>query len=279
MKKNMNSTSTDSLEGFTKFPHTVLERLLLGQLSKRELILVLLIARLTFGCHKEWAKIIQADLSAIGIRPNHARSIIASSLEKRLILQNQKTKQYKLGSFDLTSAAGDAERLKKLVGKQLIDKSSYNGNSDIPIQGTDGLLNQEHASSYNGNARTFLEGEIIRSDNASAVEPKDNDKDKFIQNVKYNVTSPNFIDPNTFKPRDDKERAAVATWRWLEADKPKSFGLYLSLARKGLPADTFYSLATEIGDDKTISNKGAAFSKRTYEYSRQHLICGKAANV
>ncbi len=279
MNKNMNSINTDSPEGFTKFPHIVLERLLLARLNKRELILVLLVARLTYGCHKHWAEIIQADLSAVGITPNHAKSIIATSLEKGLILQNHKNMQYQLGSFSHTSIAGNTEKLKKLVGKQLIDKSSYNGNNSIPKPGTDELLNREHASSYNGNGRTFLEGEIIRSDNASANTSKDNDKDNFINIDKYNVPSPNFIDPKGFRPSNGQEAAALAVWNALEPHKPNSFGVYLSFARSGLSAELFYELAVEIRDDPSVSNKGAAFNKKAFAHTKRHLVRGKAANV
>lgn len=277
MKKNMNQPSTDSQERFTKVSHIVLERLLTARLNKREYILALLVIRLTSGCHKDWAELIQADLSAVGISPNHAKEVIASSIEKGLLVQNNKTKQYKLGSLNQLPIAGDIEKLKKLVGKQL--NASHNGNIGVPEMGTKELPNQEYASSRNGNIRPFLEGELIRSDNAPANERKDNDKDNFIESSKYNNPSKRFIDPHDFKAKDDKERAALATWNALEPDKPNSFGLYLSLAHKGLSAEMFYSLATEIKDDPTVTNKGAAFAKRTFDFRRWVLIRGKAANV
>jgi hypothetical protein len=64
------------MTGHTRVPHTVYDLLLIEELTKRELLVLLLVARLTYVCRREWVVLRQADLKAIGIGANHARETL-----------------------------------------------------------------------------------------------------------------------------------------------------------------------------------------------------------
>ncbi|GEM_PF-2554044 len=71
----MEQVNDNFSKGHTQIPHWLFQCLLLLNLSKRELKVVLLIIRLTYGCQKKWAKIIQRDLRIIGVGETHAQEV------------------------------------------------------------------------------------------------------------------------------------------------------------------------------------------------------------
>jgi len=82
---------TETKEAFVMFNHSLYHALLIDALTMRELKTALLILRLTIGCQKKWAEVIQADFMIIGIKASHAKEILTRMLDKHLLLQNEKT--------------------------------------------------------------------------------------------------------------------------------------------------------------------------------------------
>lgn len=84
-------------EGFVAIPRGIFDLLLCQGLHKRELSLILLIVRLTYGCrNRSWAHLKQADLTVIGIGPTHAKTTITALLARNLIEQNGNRREYRL---------------------------------------------------------------------------------------------------------------------------------------------------------------------------------------
>ncbi len=274
MKKNMNQSDTTRNEGFTKIPHSVFDGLLLQNLTQRELALLLLVARLSYGCQRRNAVLRQVDLVTIGISAGHAKGVLSSAIAKGVLVQEESDDES--GSlFRLADFCGDGTtrevKLRKLVGKQL-PRTYQNGNTVVPRVVTDNLPIGEDGSYQIGNSRDVIEGEIVGDGEATSPQPKDSDKHKFIEPVKENVVTGTHVDPSRFSPKNDIEAAALEAWRQLEPHKPDSFGLYLSLIKQGFTADVFYSFASEIKNDPTVRRKGAVFNKKAYEYCRQLLV-------
>lgn len=112
-------------EGFTPLPRRTLDSLLCLDLSKRELLILLLVARLTYGCRGQpWIALRQTDLQVVGIGANHARDCLESLLGRGLLVQNESRPEYRLGELvDGEDTPRRLQRLELLVVRQLINPS------------------------------------------------------------------------------------------------------------------------------------------------------------
>lgn len=117
--------SPDRTLGFTPIPRRLLDAVLCADMSKRELYLWLLVARLTYGAQaRQWVALRPADLKVIGIGSNHARAVLAGMLASERLLQNGERAEYRLalpqaaeGSSERTAIR--RQRLRQLVARQI----------------------------------------------------------------------------------------------------------------------------------------------------------------
>jgi len=147
-------------EGFTAIPHKTFDRLLCLDLSKRELLILLLVARLSFGCRSNgWIRLRQVDLQAVGIGATHARECLDSLLHRGLLLQHGYEPEFRLGNLAGEEASRRRRRLEKLIGRQLA-QASQNRNSAKPSLTTTGtqFLPNEELSTYPNGKKTGTSG-------------------------------------------------------------------------------------------------------------------------
>lgn len=204
--------------GFTKIPHGVLESLLVCGLNKRELNAVLLILRLSYGCQRTWARVIQADLDVVGIGDSHAKEILEGLLSKTVLVQNEKTKELKINETIIPSnptkdVSLRLDKLSHLIGKNLPRKTSQNGNSSVTKTVSIKLPKQEASSYQNSNTDPLPKEEDSASENPSTGEPKDIIKEKIINTVK---------ESNGNEKTSNKEKPKVNTDP-LPGSTPKGF--------------------------------------------------------
>ena len=149
---------TASPRGFTAIPRAVFDRLLCMDLTKRELAIVLLIMRLTYGCrNSSWAILRQADLAAVGIKANHAKACLEALLNKGVIAYDQACQAYQVvpnfarNTGNPSPEEGErTKHLSALVARHLTvtaDASKH----PIPKQGSPKFPFWEEIPSQNGN--------------------------------------------------------------------------------------------------------------------------------
>ncbi len=80
------------------------------------------------------------------------------------------------------------------------------------------------------------------------------------------------IDPALFSPMNDKEQAALETWRRVEPNRPESFGFYLWAINQKIPLTKFYEFSSEIIQDPSIKNKGAVFNRKVISYLKRMSV-------
>jgi hypothetical protein len=129
---------------FTALPRQLFDNLLAADLSKRELLILLLIARLTFGVRsKSWVPLRQADLAAVGIRASHARECLTRLLLRGL-LEHDGNQGFRINlhaeAWNTEPASGRRKRVRTLVGTQLASGS-------LPKMGSRALPSGERNSS------------------------------------------------------------------------------------------------------------------------------------
>lgn len=164
------------VEGFTQIPHWVLNTFLCLDISQRGLKLVLLIARLSYGClNHKWIKLRKADLQIIGISPTHAKQVLETAIKTQVILQNERTGELKINEEYLQSKEvindikPKLDRLRKVVGKQL-QMDYQKGNDNVTKIVTPELPNREASFSQKGNPYTFPKRKVSAS-NKSGFTP------------------------------------------------------------------------------------------------------------
>jgi len=277
-KMNMDNKQPPE-EGFVRFNHSLYHALLLTSLTSRQLKVVLLVIRLTLGCHQKWAKLIQAELQIVGITASHAGEVIDELLQKTILVQNEKTGEYRLNEkyFVLDDKRRiRLERLTHLIGDQLY-KTSQSGNPVNPKMVTQDFPNGEHDSSQIGNSDPFQNWEDLISGKSKNTTPKDNDKDNIKHNVKESIAAIDSykriiskVDPHTFVPKTEAQKYALYAWENIEPDKPDSFNLYLWCAHRGLPPEIFDQFTNDILSHDNYDNPGAMFNKKAMDYLRQN---------
>lgn len=269
-----------SEEGFVKLNHSLYHALLLSNLTVRQLRVVMLVLRLTIGCHQKWAKLIQADLQVVGISAPHASELVPELLEKEILTQNEKTGEYRLNEkyFTLNDKKRKRlERLTRLIGIQIY-KSSPNGNSLNPKVVTQGIPLQEHDGYQTGNNNPFLNWEHLILENNNFSTPKDNDKDNIKHKVKESIVTIDpykkvisKVDPHTFVPKTEAQKYALYAWEQIEPDQPDSFNFYLWCAHKGLPPEMFDKFTNDVLSIE-YKNPGAMFNTKASAYLEQNNL-------
>jgi hypothetical protein len=142
--------------GFTAVPRAVFDRLLCLDLTKRELLVVLLIIRLTYGVRNvAWMTLRQADLAAVGIGANHAKATLALLLRRGIIAYDHDRNAYQVArgvGHDIGSDETEAMRaghLARLVAEQLARPTQ--AERSLTETGCQMLPKREEGTSQNGN--------------------------------------------------------------------------------------------------------------------------------
>lgn len=268
-------------KGFTRLPHKIGNILPLLDLTARQRRVVDLIIRLTYGCQKRWAKLNLADLQVVGIAPPHAGKVIDGSLSKSIIVQNGKTKEYRLNEDYLTSEVTNKvsfklEKLRNLVKRQLAKDSYQTGNKEVTEQVTEELPKEEDLAYQSSNDKELPDWEVSDSKQHGFSTPKDIlnkelkkeiDSSKIADNsFRVGSVTSKKVDPTYFAPSNETEYAAKTAWEQIEPDNPDSFGFYLWAMKQGLSSSKFFEFSSEIKADSTIKNKGAVFNNKIREY-------------
>lgn len=278
MENEQERIGTDSFEGgFTRIPYHLYSAILVYGLSLRQLKVVLFIAKLTFGCHVEWANLKQSDPTVIGISSTHAKEVIKSLLDQAILVQNDKTKQFKINqeyliSYTTHEKSPLLDKLASLVGKHIHPKSTQKGNTNVTNLGTSNFPKKETYSSQNGNEESLPKEEQSASQNSNFSPVKDIVKDKFLNSEKYPIAFPSnemgqLVDPNSFSPSNACETAALDICNEFEPHSAYAFTTtYLWACRLDVAADRLYQFASETRQDPSVKNKGAVFRKKVKDY-------------
>jgi len=155
--------------GFAAIPRRTLDLLLCLPLTRRELSVLLLVARLTYGCRNAaWARLLQADLSAVGIGANHAHAVLEDLMSRHYLERRSGMPEYRLGNLEAgfnAVASGRAGRLEALVAVQLtgMPRNRKLQGMAVPDTGRLAVPKREVPSSQNGNASTVLVWRFDRS--------------------------------------------------------------------------------------------------------------------
>lgn len=270
--------------GFTPIPNDLLNTLLASDVTKRELKAILLILRLTKGCHRKWANLRQCDLESAKIGANHAKDIIDDLLAKEMILRYDRLNQFKVneqyflskipktGSFEL-------DRLSKLIGRNLPRQTSPNGSNKVPKTVTTNFPKQEGVTSQSRNMLPIPKREVSTSNDKAFSTPKyiiknilkNNDKDSIADLIKtqYSISD---VNPQAFTPNSNIEFVALEAWKAIEPQKPDSFPVYLWLGKQGLPDHKFGEYKSRVMDNLDIKNKGAMFVTLAMRYLKSRRL-------
>jgi len=243
-------------DGFIKFPTAIYDSLLTTSLAGRELKVVLLIIRLTYGCQQQSCRIRQTDLKAIGIQPSHAKEVLNKILCVGAAEVTRGRYSFSLSWLSANTDSLRQELLTPLIGSNL-PRRSQNGKAQLTQLGRAGLPKEEDASSQNGNYIKIPNQELSTSGNPDSGQAKDS-----VQIPVINSDIESYADLNDFKPKTAAEDAALRAWQFLEPSKPRSFGLYLKAARSGMTADDFDRFVAEIKQSPSTRNKGAVFAMK-----------------
>ncbi len=173
----------EKTENFTKIPNKILHSILLNHFTKRELKIMFLIARLTYGCHRKWARFNLSNLQIVGISPSHAGEVMEILLQNTSVIKNNKTMEFRINEDFLLTEANKKEllisKLKKVVGKNLPHKTSQNGNEELPETGIETLPKEEDEFSQKSNLQLLPKKEVSRSNNGEFSSVKEIMKDKY----------------------------------------------------------------------------------------------------
>ena len=80
------------------------------------------------------------------------------------------------------------------------------------------------------------------------------------------VSRVDFVDPNTFEPKNEHEKASLGAWRELERHNPASFHIFLEAVNKGVRAKRIEKIVEEIKKQKNIRIPSAIFKIMVDKY-------------
>lgn len=154
--------------GFTAVPRAVFDRLLCLDLTKRELFVMLLIVRLTYGVRNSpWVTLRHADLAAVGISASHAKATLALLLRRGVLAYDHDRNAYQVTpgfGHDLETAETEAKRaghLARLIAEQLTRTTQ--AERSLTITGCQTLPKREEGTSQNGNLPSRAPWQSCRS--------------------------------------------------------------------------------------------------------------------
>lgn len=271
-------------KGFTRLPNTFFNALLvvLPKLSSRELRITLLIIRLTYGCHEDWATLRKSDLKIVGIGISHANAVLESLLKKNLVLRDEGNRYQLNVDFILVSAFGQkerTERFKHVVGLQLADKFYQRGYKELTQRVNPLSPESEHDRYQDGNTTNGSFTPISSLIHTKTKQFKDTitDSNKYIDKEiiafpykKKGEERYPKVDPYSFKPQSEIEETALITWQTIERNNPDSFNFYLWAAHKGLPELCFLEFSEKVISQSKVKNPGRYFNGMVMNYLRQH---------
>ena len=158
-------------------PQDVMTCLLCLDLTRRELVVMLLVARLTYGCRgKVWATLRGADLRVVGIGANHAKAVLTRLIERGLLVKDTTAITYRLrvSVEEETERTETAERkalLKNLVRNHLADFPKTE--LTFPKRGIQGLREEERTTYRKGKPSKDVAWRFSRSQGRFLKENRD----------------------------------------------------------------------------------------------------------
>jgi len=265
-------------KGFTRVPNKISNILPLIDLSARGWRVFWLVLRLTHGCQCRWAKLKKSDLKTIGILPSSAKKVLDTLLTKGYIIQNGKTKEYRLNeeylSSEVTKKVGfELEKLRSLIAVQLKERSSQFRNKIITEPVINDLLDEEYSGYQSSNNEGLLDKEGSNSNESDSIPPKDRLNKELNKPIDRNSSKEvaqyrGKVNPYNFPIMNYGQEQILKAWEMLEPDKPDSFDFYHSALKKGVPGDKLMEFANDLVDSR-VKNKGAVFVKKVEEYLKR----------
>lgn len=283
----MEDTPESINNGRVYLDYFYLNALILGGFQLRDIRVCALIIRLTLACKgSDWATVQQKDLSVIGVSDSHAAEVLQSLVERKIIIK----RPYVDNSYQINHAyflsvteknPNRFEQLRALVGLHLFPhKASRGGKSKPPKKVAAFLPAEEEEPSHERSTYHLPPREVYRSKSSGFEQVKDTlerirttDRTMGLigssKNSSYRKSG--LLSPEEFWQQisNPLEEAAYDAWKRLEPYRPSSFGLYVSLLKRGLPLEFFENVSKEISLDKGVEDKGKVFNYRAQEYLRE----------
>lgn len=243
---------------FTRFSHQLLNGIIESELNLRQIKVILLIQRLSSGCHREWTTLKQSDFQGAGITPNHIEEVKKPLLEMGVLLQNGGKPEYKINEDYFIKAEENPTRLTKLIGSHLPKRSSQKRKATIPKEGISNIPKWEETCSQDGNSTShdlalmkdkFID-KIKNTDKDTYIGFEDRSYEKIIQN-----------------PQSKIESDAVELHQMLEPDNIQSFPYYLKILHR-VSINRLYPIASEIKNDTKVEKHNMG---KLFVYKTRHL--------
>jgi phage replication O-like protein O len=126
-------TQKEFKKGYTRIPNRLFNAILIAPYNKRQIKIILLIVRLTYGCGKGSVALKQADLSSIGIDETHAKEALQPLIANQILSRNETTHKVRINYDDLINNIfkdnqKKLNKLQALIGKNLVKSDYSNGN-------------------------------------------------------------------------------------------------------------------------------------------------------
>jgi len=154
-------------DGYTRFAHELLESIMFNDFSKREMKLILAIARKTYGWHKKWDRIDLGQFCGMtNLKKNHISTTLKDLVEKNVVLKHSEkrvsfyaiNKNYSEWVNNAFMPGGDIEEVTPEIlnepGSESIPKQdlneSQNGTRTNPNTGLGVVPKQDSNQSQNG---------------------------------------------------------------------------------------------------------------------------------
>lgn len=243
-----------------------------GKLSMREFKVILLIHRLTEGCHIEWARLRMTDFKAAGIAGGHIKQVLVGLTAKGFIEVNRGNYCLATGLFDqLKDGADEAnEHLRWLVGQHLPDPRTGKRRYTNSVRKYSPF--KESKSYQTGSDPDWVLGQVISGNETDSEIPTNTSKDTVKNTVKESINgdlkssfrgeSP-ILSENSGANKTMSPSEGYAKWAWnkLEPGKPESLPFYLEAFQKNNHG-ILIGFVNELSKDPEVKNKGAAFVSR-----------------
>lgn len=276
---------------FTMIPQFTLDWLILAKLNDTHRRIALLVIRLTYGCHRQWAMLKGADLQATGINPAHAREALESFMITGVLIQNGTNRQFRLDEAKMKLLVKNSDqkkqkRLKNSISAQLKDYIHQVGNGPVTKEEMSSTRTWKPSIIPDGNSSGFPAEELqtrkhsekpITKD-TSNIPIKDIPKDNLI-GVRSGKGFTKVGDrpyrskenPFTYGALNATEQAAKEICIQIETDPQNSFAFYRSaIKNKNVTAQILYDLRDEVLASPNIKNKGAAMNVMIQQFMDEH---------
>lgn len=116
------------------------------------------------------------------------------------------------------------------------------------------------------NSRNFLESLRLSFRKEQKQNENINESERNANQSNVAVSRQVFIDPNTFEPKNEHEKASLMAWGELEKHNPASFHIFLDAVNRGVRAKRIEKMVEEIKKQKNIRIPSAIFKIMVDKY-------------